>query len=513
MAPWVPGRLRELDCQSAKSFGRVQEWIRTCNDHHGCAPVEPQLPTRILDLGTDPSISRIALIESDAQYGRYIALSYCWGKAGEQLTTTTATLEDHKHGINIGELPQTFQDIVLLARKLEVRYIWIDSLCIIQDDENDWEAEAPKMSQVYSNSYLTVAASSSKSSSEGCFPSSRLFSYISTDGISSGEGSIRNPLEFVEADFRVSGDKQCRLYFAKEWMRASNKIQPLVYCTGTFGQTFDPVAIEYLSSRAWTLQERLLSPRTLHYGQQQMFWECKKCFSAEDGARFSPDIFCIDRVLGTQRQPGRDHGAGDSWATVFEGQDPSDLPIRPFHGRWHGGWLSMITDFSKRRLTYPDDKLPALSGLASLIVTQTGDRYLAGLWRDHLFEDLHWKAEDMRTLKRLRNIWGVSETFEKKRLSSRAPSWSWASVEAEIEFKPLKYDHLVAEIIDCETTPLGKDIFGRVSSGWIDFLVRDDIIRPSCIPYKLIPLSRHHFLKLSAETYRTIPVMKGSHPS
>ena len=142
----------------------------------------------------------------------------------------------------------------------------------------------------------------------------------------------------------------------------------------------------------------------------------------------------------------------------------------------------MVEDFSKRHLTYLDDKLPALSGLASLIAAQSGDRYLAGLWRNHLFEDLHWKAEDMRTLESFRDTWGLPEAFEKKRLSSRAPSWSWASVEAEVVFKPLKYDHLVVELIDCHTSPLGKDVFGKVTSGWIVVRVRYGITHLSCVP-------------------------------
>ena len=180
-----------------------------------------------------------------------------------------------------------------------MRYLWIDSLCIIQDDHDDWETESPRMSQVYLNSYLTVAASSSKSSSEGCFPLFRSRSYVSMDGVCSGEAvPKRNPLEFVKADFVLTvDDAYCRLYFAKEWMRASSKAQPMVYWIGTFGKSFDPIATEYLSSRAWTLQERLLSPRILHYGQEQMFWECKQCFSAEDGTLFNPGISSIDNVL------------------------------------------------------------------------------------------------------------------------------------------------------------------------------------------------------------------------
>lgn len=106
----------------------------------------------MLDVGPDPSTSRIALLETDIQTGRYIALSYCWGNTGQQAVTTTANFQARKHGIDIGELPQTFQDAILLARELQVRYLWIDSLCIIQDDENDWETEAPMMSQVYANS-------------------------------------------------------------------------------------------------------------------------------------------------------------------------------------------------------------------------------------------------------------------------------------------------------------------------------------------------------------------------
>src|SRR6266511_2111564 len=101
VAPFIPGRLREFDCRSAKAFRRLQNWIQTCDAQHDCAPVEPNLPKRVLDLGTDSSFRMITLLETETQHGQYIALSHCWGRPEKQFTTTTATLEDRKQGIDV----------------------------------------------------------------------------------------------------------------------------------------------------------------------------------------------------------------------------------------------------------------------------------------------------------------------------------------------------------------------------------------------------------------------------
>jgi hypothetical protein len=141
-----------------------------------------QLPTRVLDLGTLPGRKAMSntndwdglfvngtcrLAEKrEQEMGQYVALSYCWGTS---LTykTITGRLESHRRGIDFAQLPRTLQDAIMMTRYLDLRYIWIDCLCIIQDDKLDWEREAGNMASIYSNSYLTIAAARAHHSAEG----------------------------------------------------------------------------------------------------------------------------------------------------------------------------------------------------------------------------------------------------------------------------------------------------------------------------------------------------------
>ena len=153
----------------------VQRWLNECNVHENCTPLDDTpMPTRVLTLVGDNTQPSIRLIESKGRQERYLALSHCWGEAGKPpLRTTSENYQEHKSGIPFKNLPKTFQDTVELAQGIGIRYLWIDSLCIIQGDSRDWHSEAAKMGDVYRNAALVVAASGAKDSSEGLFVSER----------------------------------------------------------------------------------------------------------------------------------------------------------------------------------------------------------------------------------------------------------------------------------------------------------------------------------------------------
>jgi hypothetical protein len=157
-----------------------------------------------------------------------------------------------------------------------------------------------------------------------------------------------------------------------------------------------------------------------------------------------------------------------------------EIPLQWFNlgvgGRWAGGWLAVVEQYSRRKLTYDVDKLPALSGFASFIANRTGDEYYAGLWRDHILEDLHWRVYS-RMEYRQQVPGGFKATYGEKLCdvitpaAYRAPSWSWASLDAFIKFIPLDFDRVRADLIQANITPAGKDPFGRVTAGWIKLRV------------------------------------------
>lgn len=475
----IPGRLREQDSSSDLAIQRLRKWVTYCDDSHPCSPAafdDPPLPTRVLDLGKPgDEVRNITLLESSGKHGRYVALSHCWGKS-PRTVLTSETIEDLKNpGIAISYLPKTFQDAVHITRKLRVRYLWIDSFCIVQDSLTDWEREATKMANVYTKSYITISASASNDSFTGCFPT-RESTYTPPDLLSLGANTRRDPSKPVtikHADIKPPHRVFAELHFFPEWMPSSTANAKKLYRIGTFGRSFDPLHKEHISTRAWTVQERLLSPRTIHFAGDQMYWECRYNLVAEDGALFQPSFFSTDLLLDTQKLKFEEHGMQDSGVSLIEGYWPGVGSS----GRWRGGWLAHIADFCQRNLTNEQDKLPALSGIAKFIAQKTGDKYYSGLWKNHLLEDLYWRTYE-REEKTVQASGGFELYVKDQKLCDvvrpreyRAPTWSWASLDSHILFNELSFKHIVAEVIECQTTPSGVDPYGRVSGGFLKIKV------------------------------------------
>ena len=118
------------------------------------------MPSRLLYVGSqiDPWCLRL---DARPTLKPYIALSHCWGDVSAIFTTTKATFEDRLLEIPWSKLPKSFQDAISITRAIHVEYLWIDSLCIIQDDSEDWKAESVKMAEVYSGAYLTIFSNGS----------------------------------------------------------------------------------------------------------------------------------------------------------------------------------------------------------------------------------------------------------------------------------------------------------------------------------------------------------------
>lgn len=163
--------VQHLDLDSC--MDAIKLWVRECTGSHDrCKSHSPKaLPARLLDVMA--GVDLIKLVETKriaTQEPRsYTALSHCWGNPKDLFTTTKATQRRRLNGILLEELPQTFLDAVLITRKLGVQYLWIDALCIVQDETLDWEAQSAKMADIYSGSYLTISALHSPNSRGGCF--------------------------------------------------------------------------------------------------------------------------------------------------------------------------------------------------------------------------------------------------------------------------------------------------------------------------------------------------------
>ncbi|KAK4097629.1 HET-domain-containing protein [Parathielavia hyrcaniae] len=320
-----PGTKRTLD--------QAVAWVEDCSETHAHCdrPEETLLPSRVLDLGCASRSDNVNLWEADGHRGYYAALSHCWGQSGH-FTTTRASMEARKRGIRMDELPKTFRDAVVIARRLSICYLWIDSLCICQDDPEDWERESAKMAAVYRNAHLTIAANAAVNNAAGCFvrrPGRRHvpFDFVADNGKRIHLLAFGIPLEqAVSTERRVRMDK------------------------------------EPLSRRAWALQERMMARRILHCSTDQMYYECNEEFRSEDGFR----------------APGR---ANNGFPVGGWGSR---------HTEEHSRWSGTVGEYTRRQLTVATDKLPAISGMARMCAARIGAEYVAGLWSNALIEGLGW---------------------------------------------------------------------------------------------------------------------------
>lgn len=220
------------------------EWMSLCDQDHHCIPKDDIfLPSRVLDLGrSDQSTIRLFCTSRDQTTpGRYIALSHRWGSATQhrKFCTFKANLEQFKQAINVEELPKTFRHAVEVTRSLKVRYLWIDSLCIIQDDREDWQHESKLMEQVFSSAYVTLAATCANGTEDGFLkarPDRQVVNLTRQDGSEDFSYYLSEAID----DFPIDVDQ---------------------------GE---------LNKRGWVLQERALSRRTIYFAEKQTYWECGK---------------------------------------------------------------------------------------------------------------------------------------------------------------------------------------------------------------------------------------------
>ncbi|KAL8717830.1 MAG: hypothetical protein Q9225_004969 [Loekoesia sp. 1 TL-2023] len=346
------------------------------------------MPTRTIKVGPVDGNQDPRLVYHREQEGRiavepWATLSHCWG-GSSPLKTTLATESQWQRGIPLDMMPPTFRDAVTITRKLGIDHLWIDSLCIIQDSAEDWEYEALRMNNVYKYGLLNIAADTSRTCNDGIFSSRNGPTAVIKLPLISQKSNIRSFM-FVRP---------------RQWNNFRND---------TMGSS------STLSSRAWALQESILSPRTLHYGKQQMVWECLSFTLTESSA-----IARLDN--------NRPLLPGFSWS--YKTLLPPGIVQRPSsqtlvekdhdrHVSLYNFWLQIIANYTKRKLTVPSDIFPALAGIASILQVHLGDRYLAGLFEGDLLRSLLWQIIDPSS----------SATTS----ACLAPSWSWASVLGAIE--------------------------------------------------------------------------------
>jgi hypothetical protein len=431
----------------------IQNWLEECNEDHPSCSSASILPRRVLDLETQNHQIAARLIESDGLKDKYVALSHCWGgDPSLTITTTTATIRERQSEIAWEELPQTFRDAIIITKGLGVRYLWIDSLCIIQQDMLDWEQESSKMASTYSNCYLNLAATHARNGNGGCLSSRWTPSWTMIDLHSNINPFQRRPVTSHEI---FVGGKATGVYVRNSLNVAHAQ------CTSDLAHDFPLEQTAPLLSRAWCYQERLLSPRTVNFHSSEMIWHCMEAVSCECGSldNANADIEYLGRATFpkyTFRTLGNDSSA-DSAHSGFQ------IAL----------WLNIVHQYSKMRLTDPNDLLPALGGVAHRFKQRVNPgRYLAGLWENELAMCLLWQVYSHPEVNPSRIY------VDTRRLPKyRAPSWSWASIDFDPAYRSavsyyevLNYGyemHPDFSVVSASADLAGSNEFGRVVGGML----------------------------------------------
>lgn len=349
-----------FDSALASTLASGRRWFKECSTAHTeCRIRNRFVPTRLIDVRLPDGSENLKLVDT-RQSGisndvelEYATLSHCWGQT-KHIVTETVTLKKYEAGIAFSELNRTFQDAVLVTRALGLRYVWIDSLCIVQDSPSDWQRESSLMGSVYSGGVINIAADAAEDGDQGFL-------------------SKRTPSCFPYT-------LPCKKSRGTLHMKASQRQRWLEYSGN-------------LRRRAWVLQEYALSACSIRYGMNGILWECR-C-----------DSYFDSEVIFEENQFRRENRALKN----FPLQMDTVSPLSPASkiSEVMAFWRKIVNEYSKKELTFEMDVLPALSGLASLVHTATGAQYLAGIWSCDLPAALQWVPEspDWRSTTYLAPTW------------------------------------------------------------------------------------------------------------
>ncbi|KAK5674383.1 hypothetical protein LTS10_012967 [Elasticomyces elasticus] len=502
---------------------QLKKWLEDCKHHEACRRLSSEefIPSRLLeisrDLAGDVSI-RLRCRDEFSHAITYAALSHCWGSF-MPLKLEESKVIEYRERIPLEDIPPVFRDAIDVSVALDIWYIWIDALCIIQDSEKDWQTESAMMCDIYSYCFLNIAADGSEDGSQGLFRERNtallkpIHIVVETDGTPQGRNA-----QFSELD-----PGKYLLFDIHCWKHEIDDSP--------------------LGKRGWVIQERALSARTIHFGKTQIAWECRHLTCNEvfqdkflsgtiqrraKGVLSTSKMGTIElrryeelktvqdwqekelkemrRDFGNLSTPDDGTHFGGEWHEVH-GRERSNAKLSLRHGlqpcslaglkaglleqlrlleetkanirQWdlailptnltptshkymsgiQESWCDIVQSYTECDLSYTSDKLVTIAGIAQMISRVTECRYLAGLWRKDLEHQLMWKV--------------VSPSPTAVRDGTRGPSWSWAAVDGTVTWNrrygrytgQLHEIEWLARVVSCETKTITPNLFGQVASG------------------------------------------------
>ncbi|KAN0104157.1 Heterokaryon incompatibility protein (HET) domain containing protein, partial [Hyaloscypha variabilis] len=357
-------------------------WLQKClQEHRESCPRNPAtalLPSRVIDVGPAEGFQAPYIHVSKAnETGEWAILSHCWGqKIG--YVTTSANLHSGLGSLQHDALPATINDAIKITRDMGLRYLWVDSICIVQGSDieahADWMVESSRMRDYYKNSVVCIAIDDAASDEEGFLGHTR-------------PAEVRIPVstQYCPQDT----DAPSTLYIGTDIAHWTSMMD------------YRPI----LSSRGWTLQEEVLTPRTLHFTAKQLVWECQRHQSYESNMTaqswpMNDSFHEMPKRYFLVPDFGRNYILSSDYPFIAKVLDPGDR------------WISMVINYTKRSLTVQSDRLVAIGGLAQELQAQSGYNYCAGIWAEDIHRGLLWR------------LYGLGQTPK----SYIAPSWSWAAL-------------------------------------------------------------------------------------
>lgn len=411
-----------------ESIEFLRRELTTCSAQHKfCRTPLGAPPTRLLRIERLRGGSEHVYLEySDiAKSYLYATLSHCWGGM-QPMCLTKETEETLRAGICSNDLPKTFREAVSICLRLEIEFLWIDSLCIFQDNLQDWATEAGTMHSVYKNALLNIAANGAANASVG----------LSFE---------RNPLAFRPFCVSIGSAKWV---FPPDWPALSIRKGPLL-------------------KRAWMLQERILSRRVIHFTVAGPRWECIQHLTSEVYPSES-----VKRVAHYTDRSQMFQGVFSKLAMSKQG--PFDLKNARGHREYYNCWLGLRSEYTRCGITKSEDKLAAIQGIAQTIKETVGVELVCGMWKNLLILEMLWEV-----------LTGSYQSDPPHLLQWRAPSWCWASSDFQLGVKTYPQRHLTCprfeemariktlevnalpsgQVLDASLTLKGRPVRAKIAAG------------------------------------------------
>jgi len=393
---------RSQDTRSQGSINFIREALQQCcMEHQSCAKSPSDFrPTRLVSLGGNDAEIRLQETSTTTDVVKWAALSHCWG-GSQPFKLLRDNIEALKRSINAENLPPTFRDAVTVCRQLGIGYLWIDSLCIIQEDKDDWIEEASKMGEVYGQAFLIICAATS--------PNCHTPFLGPRD-----EEWLPKQINFEAPNGYIPIDVRRRSLPAPPL--GQGRYDPPFTSSWATRRRAGP-----LYTRGWCFQEIFLASRVLHFGPGAITFECQTHCRSEDQLPTYPIT------------------------------TPGSLGVIDDASKWH----RIVKLYTQRTLTFPKDKLPAIGGAASIMPQAQRSAYAAGLWVESILVDLLWQVMPVQGEK------VITYTADEQ----KAPSWSWASVNLGVVWSELKNPRWLAQVLSVDAPLESTNKYGAVTGG------------------------------------------------